>query len=531
MMLRNLFVSLAALSLSVPATAEEPVFTAEAFRSHVAFLADDLLEGREAGTRGYDIAAHYVATQFEGIGLRPGANGGWFQDIEFVRSSLAGTPRLTIGGRSFEQGSDILVRASAETAALDLTAPAVFVGYGLDAPTLGFNDYDGLDVQGKIVVVLSGYPVGTASDVGAHLNATKSRMAAARGAAGMIVIRMPGDIRTFPWSAMVGSAARPAISWIGADGQPFSTDGLRFSAIAEGDAATALFRGARRPLDRIIRDAGRQGARPRGFALDPQVRVERAEGTQSRFRSANVLAVLPGTDPALANEYVLLMAHLDGLGVRERREGDAEDADLIRNGAMDNATGVSTLIEVARAMSDPANRPRRPVLIAAVTAEEIGLVGANYLVHNPVVDGRIVGVVNLDMPVLTYDFSDVIAFGAEHSTMGETVTRAAARMEVGVIPDPMPEQSIFVRSDHYRFVQAGVPSVFLMTGFGGEGRERFTHFLSTEYHSVNDDLSLLFNWDAGARFVRLNYLIAREIADAVAAPRWNADSPFAPAAE
>lgn len=530
-MIRSLLVGFAALSLSVSAAAEEPVFTAEAFRSHVAFLADDLLEGREAGTRGYDIAAHYVATQFEGLGLRPAANGGWFQEIEFVRSSLAGTPRLTIGGRSFEQGSDILVRASADTAALDLTAPAVFVGYGLDAPALGFDDYEGLDVRGKVVVVLSGYPVGTASDVGAHLNAIKGRMAAARGAVGMIVVRTPGDIRAFSWSAMVGAAGRPAISWIDAQGQPFSTDGLRFGAIAEGEAAAALFRGARRSLDRVMREAGRQGARPRGFALAPAVRAERDEGTQSRFRSANVVAVLPGSDPALANEYVLLMAHLDGLGVREAREGDAEDADLIRNGAMDNATGVSTLIEVARALSDPANRPRRPILIAAVTAEEIGLIGANYLVHNPVVDGRIVGVVNLDMPVLTYDFSDVIAFGAEHSTMGETVARAAARMEVGVIADPMPEQGIFVRSDHYRFVQAGVPAVFLMTGFGGEGGERFRHFLSTEYHSVNDDLGLPFNWEAGARFVRLNYLIAREIADGAEAPRWNAESPFAPAGE
>lgn len=531
-MIRSLLAGLAVLSLSVSAAAEEPVFTAEGFRSHVAFLADDLLEGREAGTRGYDIAAHYVATQFEGLGLRPGANGGWFQDIEFVRSGLGDTPpRLTIGGRAFEQGSDILIRASADTSALDLTAPAVFVGYGLDAPALGFDDYEGLDVRGRIVVVLSGYPRGTASDVGAHLNSSKGRMAAARGAAGMIVIRSASDISAFPWSAMVGAAGRPAISWIDAQGRPFSTDGLRFGAVAEGEAATELFRGARRSLAQVMREARRPGRRPRGFALAHEVRAERAEGTQSRFRSANVVAVLPGTDPALADEYVLLMAHLDGLGARERREGDAEDADLIRNGAMDNATGVSTLIEVARAMADPANRPRRPVLIAAVTAEEIGLIGADYLVHNPVLDGRIVGVVNLDMPVLTYDFSDVIAFGAEHSTMGETVARAAARMQVGVIPDPMPEQGIFVRSDHYRFVQAGVPSVFLMTGFGGEGRERFTHFLSTEYHSVNDDLNLPFNWDAGARFVRLNYLIAREIADAPTAPRWNEGSPFAPAGE
>jgi hypothetical protein len=528
---KALFVGLAALSLSVSAPAEEPVFTAGAFRAHVAFLADDLLEGREAGTRGYDIAARYVAAQFEALGLQPAAGGRWFQDIRFVRSSFAGTPRLTIGGRAFDQGGDIVIRASADTAALSLEAPAVFVGYGIDAPGLGFDDYADLDVRGKVVVVLSGYPAGTASDVGAHLNSEKPRMAAARGAVGMITVRTPRDRETFAWRTLAGLAARPATSWIGADGRPYSTDGLRFGAIAEGEAAAALFQGARRSLDRIMRDAGRQGVRPRGFTLRPTVRAEREEGNQSRFDSANVLAVLPGTDPALANEYVLLMAHLDGLGVRERQEGDAEDADLIRNGAMDNATGVSTLIEVARAMSDPANRPRRPILIAAVTAEEIGLIGANYLVHHPVVEGRIVGVVNLDMPVLTYDFSDVIAFGAEHSTMGETVTRAAARMQVGVIPDPMPEQGIFTRSDHYRFVQAGVPSVFLMTGFGGEGRERFTNFLSTQYHSVNDDLSLPFNWDAGARFVRLNYLIAREIADSPAPPRWNADSPFAPAAQ
>jgi Zn-dependent M28 family amino/carboxypeptidase len=222
---------------------------------------------------------------------------------------------------------------------------------------------------------------------------------------------------------------------------------------------------------------------------------------------------------------MLLMAHLDGLGVRAPRAGDTANADQIRNGAMDNATGVATLIEVARQFMRDHERPRRPILLAAVTAEEMGLVGAEYLAHNPV-GGRVAAVVNLDMPVLTYPFSDVIAFGAEHSTLGPIVRRAAARMNVALSADPLPHEGLFTRSDHYKFVREGVPSVFLMTGFAGEGRERFTRFLADTYHSPRDDLNLPFDWQAGARFAQLNYLIAREIADSREAPRWYADSFF-----
>ena len=193
---------------------------------------------------------------------------------------------------------------------------------------------------------------------------------------------------------------------------------------------------------------------------------------------------------------------------------------------MDNASGVATLIEVARAMSQPGNRPRRPVLFAAVTGEEIGLLGSSYLANNSVGDGRVISVVNLDMPVLTYDFQDVTAFGAEHSTLGPIVARAAARMHLRVSPDPLPQVGLFTRSDHYSFVRRGVPAVFLMTGFAGEGRQRFTNFLDTRYHSPSDDLTLPFDWAAGAKFAQLNYLIAREIADEAETPMWYADSFF-----
>lgn len=511
------------LSAVVPAHSQAPApsFSAAAFRAHVAFLSDDLLEGREAGTRGYDLAARYVATQFEGLGLTPAVDGGWFQPVELVRFGPSGAAQVSIGARNFAPEQGLVVRGSPDTQPLSLDAPLVFAGYGLDLPERGFDDFAGLDVRGKVVVVLTGAPPGTPSDVAAHLNAEKGRMAAERGAAGMIVLRNRDD--SVPWARMTASMARPSTTWADGEGRPFVASGLRFSAIADGEAAQALFEGARRSLDQLRADAARPGRRPiSGFALRQRLRVARPAPEIVRSRSMNVVGLIPGSDPALANEYVLLTAHLDGLGVRPDGEGDR-----IRNGAMDNATGIATLIEVARQLMRDETRPRRPILIAAVTAEEKGLLGAEYLAMHPITgNGRIVSDVNLDMPILTYDFSDVIAFGAEHSTMGEIVARAAARMNVALTPDPLPQENLFVRSDHYKFVRQGVPSVFLMTGFAGEGRRRFTGFLEEHYHSPRDDMALPFNWTTGARFAELNYRIAREIADADQAPRWYADSFF-----
>jgi Zn-dependent M28 family amino/carboxypeptidase len=336
----------------------------------------------------------------------------------------------------------------------------------------------------------------------------------------LITLRTPAAAARFPLRSP--RLPEPGITWVDPQGEPFNdAPSLRFVANVDPAAGEALFQGARRSFAEVMAEAAREGTRPRGFALRETAGFQR-ESANTPMSSPNVIGILPGTDPALAGEYVLLMAHLDGLGVREGGEGDR-----IRNGAMDNTTGISTLLEVARQMSQPGNRPRRPVIFAAVTAEEKGLLGAQYLARNPVVEnGRVVGVVNLDMPVLTYNFSDVIAFGAEHSTLGPIVSRAAARMNVSVTPDPLPEQGLFTRSDHYMFVREGVPAVFLMTGFAGEGGERFRSFLSTQYHSPQDDLSLPFDWNAGARFAELNYLIAREIADAAEAPRWYRDSFF-----
>jgi hypothetical protein len=508
--------SLAAAAFAQPA-AEEPDFSPERFRAHVAFLADDLLEGRDSGSRGYDLAALYVATRFEALGLKPATEGGWYQPVPFLEYKLMAEPpaSVTVGGRRFVHGQKAIVHPGPVEGPQSVEAAVVFAGYGLVSPELGIDDYKGLDVRGKVVAVLAGFPKGMPSDVGAHLNSEKNRAAEAKGAIGVIRLRTRADVGRRAWSRLQETADEPSMTWIGRDGEPYlAAPGIRYRATFDTPAAEALFAGARRSFSRVLAQADRTGGSPKGFALRPTVRFEQQSALR-RFSSPNVVAVLSGSDPELADEYVLLMAHLDHEGVNPKREGDK-----IYNGAMDNATGIATMLEVARAMTEGGKRPRRPILFAAVTAEEDGLLGAQYLAKHPLPGVKVVGVVNLDMPVLTYDFRDVIAFGAEHSTMGPAVASAASRMSVALTPDPLPAEGLFTRSDHYRFVQEGVPSVFLMTGFAGEGREKFEHFLATHYHRVSDDMKLPIDWRAGAKFARLNYLIAREIADAPEAPRW-----------
>ncbi|MDO9487116.1 MAG: M28 family metallopeptidase [Sphingomonadaceae bacterium] len=513
--------------LAVPAVSQGagPDFSAARVKAHVGFLADDLLEGRDAGTRGYDIAARYVAAQYEALGLTPaGPGGSWVQDVPLQKSTLADTRgAVTIGGKRFDNGGDVMFGPSAREASQAIEAPVVFVGFGMVDPSRGLDDYAGLDVKGKFVAILSGFPKGMPSDIGAHLAGEKAKFAQAKGAIGTLSVLTPTSLKAFPWKRRAAYADAPGYTWVGTDGKAHvEAPGIRTGASLHGPALEALFSDAPRSLKRVLAEAEKTGGRPKGFALTPMVKIERTSG-KSIVHSPNVVAMLPGSDPALKDEYVLLMGHLDHDGVDPTLEGD----DKIYNGAMDNAAGIATMLEVARAMATSATRPKRSILFAAVTAEEDGLLGADYLARHPVVkDGKVVAVVNLDMPVLTYDFTDVIAFGAEHSTLGPIVARAAGLDKVTLSPDPIPEQGVFTRSDHYMFVRQGVPSVFLVTGYAGAGKAANEDFEANHYHQVSDDLKVPFDWAAGAKFARINYLIAREIADAPQAPRWYEGSFF-----
>lgn len=499
-------------------SAPEPDFSPRRVEAHVDFLASDELEGRNAGTRGYDVAARYVATQFEAMGLQPGGvDGSWYQQVPLVEIALdpAAPPSLSTGTHRFANGNDVLFGAGRRIDATrqHVATEVVFVGHGVDSDAVGRHDYAGVDVRGKVVAYIFGPPEGmTPEQLQAYAAYDRAETAAEHGAVGTIALVREADMARFPWDRVAQYFARPSTNWVDEQGRVGGEEqsALRIGAYARGAAIDALFEGSAMTAAQAMAPETMHS-----FTLAHPVTMER-QITVRRMQSPNVLAVLPGSDPAMAGQYVLLMAHLDHEGIDPTREGDQ-----IYNGAMDNAVGTATMLEAARAFTTTGERPRRPILFAAVTAEEDGLIGSQYLAHHPSpADGHVVGVVNLDMPVLLYDFKDVVAFGAEHSTLGPIVERATARAGVTLSPDPMPEENLFVRSDHYSFVQAGVPSVFLVTGFQNGGEAAFRDFLANHYHQPSDQVDLPFDWNAGAKFARINYLIAREIANADQAPMW-----------
>lgn len=522
---------LAALPLSTAAETR-PALSADRLEAHVRILSDDAMEGRQAGHAGYDRSAEYVAGQLHALGLkpagdRPEADGlaGYFQKV-----TLQGAKRVAEGARltlaradgttvSLSYPEDFIVGVSMANSQTQLAAPLVFAGFGLDAPERGHNDYAGLDVTGKIVVLLSGTPEGWPSEIAAYYGTTKAETAARLGAVGILTVGTKASEERRPYKKSLDYLDSESMTWVGADGTPFvRAPEIRVSAALSPEAAARLFKGAPKSYAQVLEEA--EKGTPKGFAL-PATATIAQHSTHRQLQSANVAAVLEGSDPALKAEYVVLTAHLDGLGV-----GKAVNGDKIYNGAMDNATGIATLIETARAFIESGQKPKRSVMFLAVTAEEKGLVGADFFARNPTVAKEaVVANVNLDMPVLLYPFKDVVAFGAQHSTLGDIVARAAAQAGIALSPDPMPGEAIFTRSDHYRFVQQGVPSVMLMPGFQSadpsrDGGKLWMHFLQNNYHRPNDDLTQPIDWQAGKAFAEVNYMIARDIANAPQRPTW-----------
>ena len=495
------------------------------FRAHVAFLADDLLEGRGLGSRGHEIAANYVAQHFARLGLKPAGENGWFQRIAFAESRFASdreTATLELGDKRLvlENGIGLVLSPGNAAGAEEISGEMVFVGYGLQDKSQGIDDFAGLDLKGKFAVVLSGAPASMNSEIAAHLARTSKTIAAeAAGAIGIITVRTDREAARLPWDKYASRARLPRRLTLTPEGQPIGDGaGLKVRAAIDDGAATALFASAAMDYA-AVRAAANQGL-VKGFALPGRFTVRRATKVE-RISSPNVLALLPGRDPKLAGEIVVISAHLDHVGSKaDARPGE----DAIYNGAMDNAAGSATLLEAATALAK--TPPKRSVLFLATTAEESGLLGADYFARRPTVDvKRIVADVNIDMPILTCDFGDVVAFGGERSTLGGVVAQAARAEKLGVSPDPQPEEAIFTRSDHYPFVRQGVPSVFLKTGWsdvkGGQScKEAERVFRTRNYHEVSDQLDLPFDWTAAAKWTRLNIGIIRTIANGKTAPRW-----------
>ncbi|HAA96565.1 M28 family metallopeptidase [Alteromonas macleodii] len=534
-MIKKLLIGSAMTAMTFAATAHNHASTDNAFnpdtqriKSHLFFLADDLLEGRDTGSRGHEIAALYIATEFAKYGLKPAGTDGYMQNVAFRKANLVQeSPKFTFtqNGETvdFDYPKEYLASPSLLSTEANVKGEMVFVGYGIVADELSHNDYEDLDVKGKVVVALAGKPSDFPSEEGAHFASgyQKQKYAVDNGAIGMITITTPKNEKVRPYQSRLNYIHTPRMAWLDDSGQPANSfSQLKGGAYMSEGAARKLFEGAEKSLDDVYAQLEADKV-PQGFALNGVVDISKTS-VHDTITSPNVVGVLEGSDPELKNEYVVFSAHSDHIGFAKTVKKDN-----INNGAMDNASGTSVMLETARLFSEMEEKPKRSILFVSVTGEEKGLLGADYFARNPTVPvTSMVANVNLDMPILTYEFADVIAFGANHSDLQESVEKAAANANIELSPDPWPEQALFTRSDHYAFVKQGVPSVFMVPGLKSkdpnvDGSKVFGQFLSTHYHKPSDDINQPFNWNAAETFTKVNAQIGWTLANQKNKPKWN----------
>jgi Zn-dependent M28 family amino/carboxypeptidase len=500
------------------------------------FLASDRLEGRETGTRGYDLAADYVAARFRAIGLAPaGDNGSYVQAVPLLQATRgADGARLAIvrAGHSAELRfrEQYLPALNFNTPAHRIEAPAVFVGQAVHAPELDHDDFAGLDLKGKIAVAFGGAPAAFDNDRRAFHSSSreKLRALAERGAVGVVWLNTADDEMRAPWARAMANWDRPGMRLRGADGRGLDTfPQLQALASVSAAATDAFFVGTGKTSAQLYQAA--QAGTGRGFDL-PGTLLLAGQTRIAPLQSHNVVAKLPGRDAARASEHLVYSAHLDHLGI-----GAAVDGDAIYNGALDNALGVSILLEAARELHDAQQAPKRSTLFVALTAEEKGLLGAEWFATHPPGAADLVANINMDMPVLLAPTRDVVPIGLEHSSLQGVVADAAQALGLALSPDPFPEEVVFVRSDQYAFIRAGIPAVYLDGGIVGvaqpepgalEPKLALRAFLRHCYHQPCDDAEQPIQYADAARLALLNARIGRLAGDADQRPRWNAGDFF-----
>ncbi|MFN3388422.1 MAG: M28 family metallopeptidase [Allosphingosinicella sp.] len=509
----------AASCATVPPSPEK---RAESWWSDVAALADDAMEGRQAGTEGHRRAAAYVIDELREIGLEPAGTEGFLQPVSFEEQYVdhaASTAVLAANGREtpVRLPDDMIVGRGEGRRPAAVDAPLVFVGYGLHVPEAGHDDFAGVDLKGKIAVAVSGGPADISGALKAHARRNRSAYLAERGAAGLITLNTPKATES-PWSRSMVSAGQPGLYF--ADPALRDVQAEFFTAAFNGETAEKLFAASGRSFVEIaaLADASKPLS---AFDMKQSLRARLATRHGS-LESPNVVARLPGSDPALADEHVAFTAHLDGLGIR-----DAADGDRINNGALDNAAGVASLLDIARSYKARGIRPKRSMLFVFVTAEEKGLLGSRYFALRPTVP-KLVANLNLDMALPIFPLKSVIALGAEESSLGAVAAAVTGEMGLPLVPDPFPDRNSFVRSDQYSFIREGVPALAFKFGFAANTPEAEAerNWRSTRYHGPADDLGQpVERRDA----IRLDDVIAEiglRVADALERPHWLAESFF-----
>ncbi|QMW01352.1 M28 family metallopeptidase [Spirosoma foliorum] len=517
-----------AQSNAIPADAQQVTKTVrpDAIRRHMSVLANDSLKGRKPGTRGFAMAADYVVGQFKALGLQPaGENNTFRQNVPLRRwqvneknSLLALLPN----GKEVPlvYGKQFILNPSPDNPIGDITAPVVFVGYGVTAPELGYDDYTGIDVKGKIVAFLNGAPATFPSNQRAYNSSSKAENAVAHGAIGTIAFSLPADLRSRIETA--APRARQGITrWVGKDGKPKNTfPALKGAASVSDSLARLLFANAPTSFSEAMGQAMKN--KPQAFPLNMSVHIKTQTDVVEDIAGFNVVAVLPGSDPALKNEYIVQVAHLDHLGVGKPVKGDS-----IFNGAHDNASGVAIMLETARLYASLPKAPRRSILFVGVTGEEMGLLGSDYFANNPTVPkDKIVANLTLDMPFFFHPLLDIVPYGAEHSSLTKEVKQAADFLGVAISPDPIPEQTVFMRSDHFSFVRQGIPALFIKSGSQTgnpnlDGTKLNLEWRATIYHTPQDDMNQPFDFNSAAKHAQLQFLVGYLTAQDNQRPTWN----------
>jgi len=521
--------------------------------SHIEYLADDKLEGRNVGTPGFEKAATYVEGQFTQIGLKPGGTSGYRQPVKFeARVLVAEQSRLALVRNGQEEpltiGQDASLSARGELEG-SIDAPMVFVGYGLSIPEAKWDDLAGVDLKGKIAVYVNTMAPADASDnVKSHVGSGGERWAVLKKAGAIGIATLPNPRPPAGTNAETPAAPNPnAASGTGTGnaagagraagggrgGAPQPTISLADRDLQEQAGQTVSITITRRGAEKFLAGSGHTIEELDQLVVDkkplprfPLTATLRASAALKRdtIDSTNVIGIYEGADPTLKNEYVVMSAHLDHVGI-----GRAVDGDTIYNGAMDDASGVASVIEIARLLKETNAKPKRSILFMAQTAEEKGLLGSKYFAARPTVAfAAIVADINLDMFLPLYPLKVIEVQGLTESSLGESVRAAAKELGVEVQTDREPEQNRFIRSDQYSFIRSGIPALAFKFGyeFGSPEEKIRRDWVRDVYHKPNDDVKQPVNLEAAATFNRVILSLLQRVANDSARPTWNDTSFF-----
>ena len=514
-------------------------FDAEKMRERVKRLSADDFEGRGPGTEGGKKAAKYIADELKTTGVEPANNGSYFQNVQLVGIKADPQTVLAVGPRTFKFGDDFVAITSSQSAKVAVNADLLFVGYGIDAPQYKWNDYKGnpADYRGKVLLMMVNDPPATKAEPnlfgGKALTyygrwTYKYEEAARRGAAGVILIHTT-ESAGYGWNVVRTSNGgwRYEIARTQNDKTPF----LKLKAWATNEAATKMLQAANLNLDDLRNKANSRNFKPVATGLKVKLGLN---SELKRLQSPNVVGFVEGSDANLKNEYVVFSAHWDHLGVGEPDAG----GDRIYNGAYDNASGVATILGIAEVLAKMPlkQRPKRSFLFLFPTAEEQGLLGAEYYSHHPLVPLAKTGAdINIDGVNFFGRISNFMPLGAERSTMMTSIAQTAAERNFKITADTKPEQGFFFRSDHFPFAKVGVPSINLQHGdmfvvpLKGEAAEFFKDYTAKFYHQPSDEYKDW--WDMSAMIQEAEFALAvgANIADASVMPHYKPGDEFAAA--